>query len=305
MPVPPSGEQFEIVAGEHRATVVEVGGGVRSYHRAGRPVLDPYPLEAMCDGAHGAVLVPWPNRLGDGRYSFDGADYQVALTEPSKHNAIHGFLRWRPWRLLDRSPDRVALIARLRPLPGYPFALDVRVEYTLDAGSGLTATTTATNVGDRDCPYGCGQHPYLSPGTGQIDDARLELAAGTRVVTDEQRQLPTDTVAVAGTPYDFSTARRLGPLAVDHAFGDLRRDGQGRAWVRLTGPDGATVGLWVDASYPYLEIYTGDTLAPPRRRRGLGAEPMTCPPNALATGQDVIRLRPGQSTTSVWGVGLS
>ena len=91
----PSGKQYEIRFGDQRATIVEVGGGVRAYAVAGRPVLDPYPEEAMCDGAHGAPLIPWPNRLGDGRYRFDGVDYQVALSEPGKCNAIHGFLRWR------------------------------------------------------------------------------------------------------------------------------------------------------------------------------------------------------------------
>ena len=74
-PLAPSGEQFEIAHGEQRATIVEVGGGIRRYSSAGRDVLDPYPLEAICDGAHGAPLIPWPNRLADGAYRFDGTDY--------------------------------------------------------------------------------------------------------------------------------------------------------------------------------------------------------------------------------------
>jgi galactose mutarotase-like enzyme len=48
--------------------VVEVGGGIRVYEVEGRPVFDPYPIHAMADGAHGTPLVPWPNRLRDGRY---------------------------------------------------------------------------------------------------------------------------------------------------------------------------------------------------------------------------------------------
>ncbi|MCA1656450.1 MAG: galactose mutarotase, partial [Actinobacteria bacterium] len=119
MTIPPSGEQFEISFGEARATIVEVGGGIRAYEHGGRPVLDPYPLEAMCDGAHGAPLIPWPNRLADGRYSFDGEEQQVALTEPPKDNAIHGLLRWRPWQVLERSPARVKVGARLFPMEGW------------------------------------------------------------------------------------------------------------------------------------------------------------------------------------------
>ena len=303
MTVPPSGQQFEISAGEHRATIVEVGGGIRTYQVGDRPVLDPFPLDAMADGAHGTPLVPWPNRLADGRYSFAGQDYQVALTEPEKHNAIHGFLRWRPWRRLDQAPGRVVMATRIYPLKGYPFTVDVQVEYAL-AEDGLTVRTSATNIGDMPCPYACGHHPYLSPGGGLVDDCTLTVDAATRIDTDAERQLPTGKVVVDGTAFDFRRGRRLGDLAVDFAFTDLARDEDRRAWVQLAGPDGRTAQLWVDETYPAVEIYTGDTLAPDRRRRGLGAEPMTCPPNGLQSGDGVIAMEPGESTTSTWGVRL-
>jgi aldose 1-epimerase len=301
---PPSGEQFEISHGEQRATVVEVGGGVRQYEVGARPVLDPYPLGAICDGAHGAPLIPWPNRLADGRYSFDGADYQVALTEPTKGNAIHGFLRWRSWKALEKEPERVVMATTIHPLEGYPFALAVSVAYELGE-AGLTVTTTATNVGAQPCPYACGQHPYLSPGAGLIDECSLELDAQTRILTDAERQLPTGREAVAGTAFDFRVARRLGDQRLDFAFTDLARDGAGRAWVRLAAPDSHSAELWVDEHYPIVELYTGDTLSEPRRRRGIGTEPMSCPPNAFQTGEGVLRLDPGQTAKSQWGARLS
>lgn len=299
----PSGAQFEISAGDQRASIVEVGGGVRAYEVGGRAVLDPYPVGAMCDGAHGAPLIPWPNRLADGAYRFGGTDHHVALTEPDKHNAIHGFLRWRSWSAREEAEDRVVMGTTLYPLMGYPFTLDVAVSYTLGDG-GLTVATTATNLGPEPCPYGAGQHPYLSPGSGPVDDCTLELGAATRILTDDDRQLPTGTEAVEGTPYDFRGGRRIGGLKVDFAFTDLVRDRDGRAWARLTGPDGATAELWVDQSYPIIEIYTGDTLAPPRRRLGLGTEPMTLPPNGFQTGEGLVTLAPGESLTTRWGVGL-
>lgn len=303
---PPSGTQYEITHGDQRAVVVEVGGGVRVYEVGDRPVLHPYDLGAVCDGAHGTPLIPWPNRLADGRYSFDGESYQVAVTEPEKHNAIHGFLRWRSWQAAEQEESRIVMATTLFPLKGFPFMLDVEVEYRLD-DAGLTVTTTASNAGDTPAPYGCGQHPYLSPGTagsGLVDDCTLQLGAATRVDTDDERQLPTGTEPVDGTPFDFRSARRIGDFAMDYAFTDLERDADGLAWVRLSGPDGRTAGLWVDQSYPYLEIYTADTLSPERRRAGLGAEPMTCPPNAFATGEHVVRLEPGGSHTARWGVRL-
>jgi aldose 1-epimerase len=298
----PSGEQFELAYGEQRASVVEVGGGIREYEIAARPVLDPYPLEAMCDGAHGTPLIPWPNRLADGRYRFDGVDYQLSLSEPAKHNAIHGLLRWRPWRALERDADRVTVGARIHPMSGYPFALDVRIEYRLGEG-GLTVSTTSTNIGDRACPYGSGQHPYLSPGDGPIDECTLELGARTRILTDE-RQLPNGSEPVAGSELDFSAPRRLGEQRIDCALTDLARDGAGRALARLSAPDGATVELWADESHTVLQLYTGDTLSPARRRRGLAVEPMTCQPNAFQSAVGLVRLEPGESFTARWGVRL-
>jgi aldose 1-epimerase len=202
---------------------------------------------------------------------------------------------------VERTKSRVVMATRLYPMTGYPFTLDVRVDYALGA-EGLVVATTATNVGATAAPYGTGHHPYLSPGSGLVDDCELELPAATRVLTDS-RQLPAGTEPVAGTDFDFRAPRRVGPLEIDYAFRDLERS-DGRAEVRLRGPDGRTACLWVDETYPLVEVFTGDTLAPDRRRRGLGVEPMTCPPNAFATGEDVLRLEPGQTVTTTWGVRL-
>ena len=301
----PSGEQFGIAHGEQRATVVEVGGGIREYWDGDRPVLQPYALEEICDGAHGAPLIPWPNRLGDGRYTFDGQERQVPLTEPAKHNAIHGLLRWRNWRALEIEADRVLMGTTLYPNDRWPFALQLEIEYRLSP-AGLSVETRATNIGDGACPYACGQHPYLSPGDGRtVDECSLELPAATRILTDPERQLPTGRETVEGTQFDFRTTRPLGSLQMDYPFTDLARDSDGRAWVRVGRPDGVTASLWADAAYPLIEVYTADTLAPERRRRGLAVEPMSAPPNALQTGESVVRLEPGDGHTARWGVGLS
>jgi aldose 1-epimerase len=300
--VSPSGEQFQLVHGEQRATIVEVGGGVRRYAVGERDVLDPYPLRSICDGAHGAPLIPWPNRVADGRYRFEGMDYQLALTEPGRHNATHGLLRWRSWRALERAPERVVMAIRLHPLPGYPFMLDVRIEYELGDG-GLAVTSTTTNIGESACPYGSGQHPYLSPGRGLIDACELTVPAGTRILTDERR-LPCGREPVAGSAYDFQAPRRLGGTQLDDPFTDLLRDERGLAVSSLAASDGSTAELWVDAGYPYLQLYSGEGLQPERRRRGLGVEPLSCPANAFQSGEGLIRLAAGESTTARWGARL-
>lgn len=304
MTLAPSGQQFEITAGEQRAVIVEVGGGVREYSVTDRSVLHSYAVDEMCDGAHGAPLIPWPNRLADGRYSFDGGDYELDLSEPAKRNAIHGLLRWRSWQALEREPGRVVMGTRLHPSPGYPFALDVSIAYELDESAGLTVTTTAVNVGERACPYGTGQHPYLSPGASLVDECLLELPARTRILTDQERQLPSGREPVEGTELDFRQARLLGKTRIDSAFTDLDRDASGRAVTKLSRPDGSRVELSVDDAYPFIEIFTADTLALSRSRRGLAVEPMTCPPNAFQSGEGLVRLEPGQESIGRWEVRL-
>jgi aldose 1-epimerase len=300
----PSGAQLSIAHGNQRATVVEVGGGIREYLVGERPVLDSYPADMMCDGAHGAPLVPWPNRLADGHYSWDGVDYQVDISEPASNTAIHGFLRWRNWVVSAHADSSVTVESVLRPMQGYPFAIDVRVTYAL-ADDGLTVTTVAHNVGPAAAPWACGQHPYLSAGGGTnlLDGCSLQFAAALRVETDA-RQLPLADLPVAGTEYDFRAPRPIAALQMDYAFKELDRDGDGRAWVRLTGADGQHAELWVDESYPIVEIYTGDTLQPSRRRLGLGCEPMSAPPNAFGSGQGVVRLEPDATVTHRWGARL-
>jgi aldose 1-epimerase len=193
---------------------------------------------------------------------------------------------------------------RLHPCPGWPFALDVEIDYSLGE-EGLTVETRARNIGVAACPYASGQHPYLSPPTqSSVDACALELPADVLILTDAQRGLPVGAEPVDGTAFDFRAPREIGTMQVDNAFTKLERDRDGRASARLVCPDGHTVELWSDASYPVMQVYTGDTLAPERRRTALAVEPMTCPPNGLQTGESIIRLEPGESHVGVWGVRL-
>jgi aldose 1-epimerase len=112
----PSGEKFEIRADGQRATIVEVGGGLREYEVDGRPVIEPYSVDRMRDGAHGAPLIPWPNRLADGRYSFDGEEYQVPLTEPEKAQRHPRLPALAIVGGVEGDADRVVMSTRLYPL---------------------------------------------------------------------------------------------------------------------------------------------------------------------------------------------
>ncbi|PRY49067.1 aldose 1-epimerase [Geodermatophilus tzadiensis] len=301
MSVLPTGEQHVLRAGDAEAVVVEVGGGLRTYSAGGRAVLDGYAADEMAPDVRGHVLAPWPNRLGDGVWSWDGRELRTPVTEPERGTAIHGLVRFVAWRVLARSDDSVVLEHLLHPQPGYPFALRLRVGYELSA-EGLRVTTTATNEGDRALPYGEGHHPYLAAGEGLLDDCTLTVPAATRVTPDD-RLLPVGTEPVEGTPYDLRTGRRIGGLRLDDCLTDLARDADGVAEVRLVDASGRGAVLWLDASYGWLQVFTGDVVEPAaRRRHGLAVEPMTCPPDAFRTGTGVRRLEPGESTTATWGI---
>src|SRR5215813_5515718 len=227
--IAPSGEQIEIAAEEQLAIVVEVGGGLRAYSARGRAFLDGYGAEEMCSSSRGQVLIPWPNRLQNGSYDFDGRRHQLPLNEPERHNAIHGLVRWATWRAVARQPHRVVMEHILHPQPGYPFSLRLGIEYTLSA-SGLCVRTTATNIGTAACPYGSGAHPYLTLGTASIDHLILRIPGNTVLRADE-RGIPIGREAVVGTQYDFRQPRSIGALALDHAFADLDRDANGMALI--------------------------------------------------------------------------
>ena len=298
--IAPSGEQIELTLGDQRAVVVEVGGGLRTYSAGGHELLDGYPADAMSPSGRGQVLLPWPNRIQDGSYEFEGGRHQLPLDDVPEQDAIHGLVRWATWTVGERSANRVVMEHALHPRPGYPFSLALGIEYLLSA-EGLSVRTTATNVGPEPCPYGSGAHPYLTVGTATVNSVVLR-APGRTVLRSDERGIPTGAGPVEGTEFDFRRPRPIGDTRLDNCFTDLERDDDGLARVELRDSDaGRGVTLWVDEHYPFLMLFTGDPL-PDVDRRSLAVEPMTCPPNAFRSGEALIRLEPGGSFTSSWGI---
>jgi galactose mutarotase-like enzyme len=299
----PTGQQWRIGHGDHDVVICEVGATLRSYNVGPTPVIDGFGPNEWSHSGRGQVLAPWPNRLADGRYEFNGVQAQAALDEPERRNAIHGLVRWMPWTLQTRHQNQLSLRLQLHPSPGYPFSLLLQMDYHVGR-EGLSVTTTAQSTDGGPIPFGLGFHPYLCAGLETVDGAILHLPAHHTVELDG-RGVPTGALtAVEGTERDFTTARAVGPTVLDTAFTTLDRDTDGRAWASLDDPAGtAGVALWADAGFGYLMVYTGDTLGErSRRRRAVAIEPMTCPPNALRTGKDLLVLEPGREWSSRWGL---
>jgi aldose 1-epimerase len=292
----PSGEQFELRHGDQRATVVEVGGGLRHYTVGDREVLDGYGENELCRSGRGQVLAPWPNRIEDGVYEHDGERHQLPNDDLAAQCAIHGLVRWRSLHATGRTSDAVTLGLVLHPQPGYPFSLRLAVTYRL-THDGLSVQTYAENLGERTCPFGLGQHPYLIPLGAAVDEARLLVPAVT-VLSMGERSLPNAAAPVSGE-LDLREGRVLGGTVLDTGYTDLLRDEDGLARVRF---DDLT--LWVDGAYGYLQVFTGDPL-PDVARRSLAVEPMTCPANAFRSGDGLLVLAPGQAFEANWGLAVA
>jgi aldose 1-epimerase len=299
---PPSGQQFVLTFGDQRAIITEVGAGLRTYTVADREVIDGYHEDEMCTIGRGQLLLPWPNRIEDGQYEFAGTVHQTPLTEPSRHNALHGLTRWVNWTAVEQAADRVLMSLVLHPQEGYPFALRLLADYRLST-TGLTMRTMATNVGTHAAPYGAGHHPYLTVGT-LIDEALLMVPALMRLEAND-RLIPTGRLLpTKGTAFDFLELRPIGSLHMDTAFATLVPHTDGLIRVQLEAPEGGSaVTLWMQPVYRFLMVYTPDTIPEvSRRRRSLAIEPMTCAPNAFRSGDGLIVLQPGESWTGSWGI---
>ncbi|TCC46372.1 aldose epimerase [Kribbella capetownensis] len=293
--VRPSGEQWTLRSGGYAATVVSVGGGLRGLTYDGREVLLGYGEDEPAHAGIGQHLFPWPNRITDGKYTFQGADQQLYLTEPARQNAIHGLTRWANWERVDDGTDAAVVEVghRLHGQPGYPHQLDLRLSYRL--ADALTVTATAANIGASDAPYGYGTHPYLSVGR-PIDECVLEFAANDWLEVSPERLTPIGLSPVKGSRYDFHTGRPIGALDIDNAFTGL---GGGPWSVTLTDPDSGNKTV-LTSDTPWLQLYTGSAIG----RTALAVEPMTCPPNAFITGQDLVVLKPGESHTTTFQVSV-
>jgi aldose 1-epimerase len=296
----PTGEQLLLAHGDQRCVVTEVGATLREYLRGGVPVVEGFGDDEMATHARGQLCFPWPNRLGSGAWCFSGRAAHAPLDEPQLGNAIHGLVRYRPFSVDAIAQNRVALSLLVHPEPGFPFLALIEVAYHLGS-HGLTVTTTVTNVDTVSLPFGLGFHPYLAVPAHGVDRAILSVPAGEVVLVDERRR-PVGTRSVGAAALDWREPTTIGDAELDVTFCDLVRDDSGWATVRLAEEDAGVVELSVDRTFPYLQVYTGDTLEGAHRRSAVSIEPMTCPPDALRTGKDLVVLEPGQRWTGSWRI---
>jgi aldose 1-epimerase len=271
---------------------------------------------AAQSGVHNGVMAPFSNRVRGGRYRFDGAEHELPPVLPGQETeTYHGFLRLLDCDVLDTDTEgnaaRVRLGSRaLRPgaFPGYPFAVDLEVEWAL-SGSGLTLEITGRNVGDRAAPYGCGWHPYFRIGTRDVDPLELQVPARTAIRTDDAL-IPLDGdqafVPVPSAPGPtFHGSRPVGDAVLDAAFTDLEPDPDGIVRTRLRDPrSGLALTVWQHSGL--MHVFTGDTLGR-EPRTSIALEPVELMTDAYNRPdcRDAIRLPAGEQRSFRCGVEAS
>ena len=293
--------EYEIRAGEYSAVITTRAAALRSLRHGRRDLVVPFSVGGPIPDYRGIIAAPWPNRIADGRYTFDGTEHELPVNEPERDCALHGVLFPLDWTLVSGDKSSVTLTCSPEPTPGYPHELRVDVEYRL-SGGGLHSFVTASNLGGMTAPYGVCPHPYLVAGPAPLDEWVLEIPAGVFLEVTPDRLLPKETRTVEGHEFDFRSPRPIGATEIDHAFTDIAFGGDGLARVLVRDPGGAGVGMAWDRTCQWLQIHTADKQPPAPNRLGLAVEPMTCPPDAFNSGVDLTRLKPGATHKASWSI---
>ena len=187
-------------------------------------------------------LVPFSNRIADGRFRFRQRVYELARNFPPEPHAIHGHGWQNPWVVAAASASRAELTFR-HAVSGTPFDYRARQAFALRE-DGLEITLEVTNAGDGAMPAGIGLHPYFTRTGGVTLRASLD-----HVWLPDQRKIPKRRVALPAA-WDFARGLRLAPLDLDHCFGGW----DGRAELHWPETD---LTLVIEATPPlrHLVIY--------------------------------------------------
>lgn len=259
--------------------------------------------EAKLFYSKGVKLVPFPNRIRDGKYSFQGKTYQLAINKPNENNAIHGLLQKVAYEITDcvKEDDRYAITLSHTYQgedSGYPFPFRISIIYTL-SGVEFTARTIVENTGTNDMPFGDGWHPYLTIHDRKIDELLLKLPSQQYLGVDE-RLIPDEAIHQLDK---FATLEKINDQLFDTGFVLPDTSTAGIAESILSSPeDDITLTLWQETGpgkYNFLQVFI------PPWRNTIALEPMTCAANAFNNGMGTFCLKPGESFDASYGVRIS
>ena len=258
-------------------------------------------------GGQGDILIPFPGRVKDGAYHWQGKAHQLTKTDKEGPNAIHGFLRHTVWDIASQTPTQITFSGGFDAdaNPGYPFALRARVSYELASETEMVCAFSVENVGRENipAPVGAGFHPYFTVGGDFIDTSTLHVPFDATL--EMQNLVPTGTVLpVENSPLDFRAPRPIGPTVFNTCYAQPIRGADNKAVISLTSANGdRSLHVWMDTAFGFVVLYSGDPLPDSHRRKSLAIEPMTCGSDAFNHPEwGLVSLAPGETWGGLWGV---
>jgi aldose 1-epimerase len=296
---------LSISAGPYAASVRTRGAGLNSLTFNGRDLVDPYIPAPNPENYRGDILAPWPNRIEDGEYTFDGVVYKIPINEPNRNTALHGLVFDLDWEVVDQSQSSVTLNVTLENSYYYPSDLELTTQYSV-SDQGLSITISALNVGAKRAPYGVSIHPYLIPTShSRVDEWKLKVNASQVLEVDLERLLPIGLRSVEDLNFDFRGGRVIGNQFIDHAF---KVDLGSELIVSVAADNGDAVEMTFTSDCDWIQIHTADRRGGADSRICLAVEPMTCPPNAFRNPEALrelngpLLLPRGGFTSSTWNI---
>jgi len=268
---------WHVQSGNIQATLLEYGATVQSLlvpAKDGRlvDVVLGYdtPEEYVANTCFfGAVIGRVANRIGGAAFSLGGKTYSLVRNngENHLHGGTCGFDR-RVWQG-EAVGENAVRFSRLSPdgEEGYPGNLQVQVTYTLSDG-GLFIDYEAQT--DADTPVVLTNHSYFNlNGHGSVLEHTLFVAA-ERFTENDAGCLPTGRILpVAGTPFDFRRAKKIG-LDIDAEDAQLRYGGgydhnfilTGAADAAVLTGDCSGIRMTMRTDMPGVQVYSGNNIVP-------------------------------------------
>lgn len=266
------------------------GATLRSWNVGGAEIIDGYQNDVeqeSLDGFRSAVLVPWSNRLRDGKWKgADGTVYHAPEQPlPELERGLHGLVFNQEFELVENREDAVVLRTHIEPSEAYPGSLQVDVEYAIPATGALNVRISATNTGDVAVPVGLGWHPYFTL-DGDFSEHSIDVR-GDYVVATDSALIPLPDVAAYEEFDEFDSESGIRDIAIpetwDSAVTGLVADVDGWMSATLrTGSRKVTVRsrLSGEPGQGNFHIFSGKGLAH-RELQSIAIEPCQFIPNAL------------------------
>lgn len=233
------------------------------------------------------ILFPFPNRIRDGRFTWEGNSHELPIGDPANNNAIHGFVCNRPWRIVDEgasggaawitgefhaskdAPETLAL---------WPADYRLRVTYRL-FDHVLRVEADADNPDTKPLPFGIGYHPYftLAPFGGPQTMVTVAAAKMWELIDN----LPTGKILDVDKERDLRHGEFVAPLKLDDVLTDLytlaydHTDQLGMVGL-LQHPMGQRLlTLWTSGDFREVVCFI------PPHREAICLEPYTCMTDAI------------------------